>query len=148
MRRITVAALIFIAAAAGAPSASARTGSCNTKSCLARTCISKQCHRRVAHKKTVAHWKKVVSPHAGWLLKVRNCESGSSGLYALRTTGNGFWFAYQHTPGSWSSAGGKVLENIGPVGSQGELHPEPLEQDYRAVITLNQQGVGAWPVCG
>jgi hypothetical protein len=62
------------------------------------------------------------------------------------TTGNGFWFAYQHTASSWYAAGGRERSGR-PAGARG-LQPEPLEQDFRAVLTLRQQGRGAWPVCG
>lgn len=112
-----------------------------------RVCRTNSCEHRVAHRITMKKWKSATRPYLGWLRSTRQCESGSSGLYDLRTTGNGFWFAYQHTAWSWGRAGGLIMGGV-PYGAHGRLHPSPLEQDYRAVITLRQQGRGAWPVCG
>jgi hypothetical protein len=112
-------------------------------------CHTSACERRVdrrQHRRTVARWKRTARPYAAWLRRTRACESGSAGGYRLSTTGNGFWFAYQHTPSSWYAAGGRS-RNWRPAGVR-SLQPTPAEQDFRAVITLRQQGRGAWPVCG
>lgn len=113
-------------------------------------CLTQACERRVdrrEHRKTLRRWWQATRPYRGWLAAVRSCESGSFGTYDLSTTGNGFWFAYQHTASSWRAAGGRLQDGWRPVGVR-STQPEPLEQDYRAVVTLHQQGTGAWPVCG
>ena len=110
-------------------------------------CLTHRCERRMdrkAHRRTRRHWRREAHPYRGWLSKVRACESG--GRYSLSTTGNGFWFAYQHTPSSWVMAGGRLRRGR-PAGVR-TMQPTALEQDYRAVMTLHQQGRGAWPVCG
>lgn len=112
-------------------------------------CHTRSCDRRMDRKvrrRIVGRWRRTAAPYAGWLASTRACESGSDGLYALSSTGNGFWFAYQHTPGSWYAAGGRS-RNGRPAGAWA-MQPTPVEQDYRAVVTLRQQGRGAWPVCG
>jgi hypothetical protein len=112
-------------------------------------CHSRACVRRVqarGHGNTVRRWKRTARPYAAWLRSTRACESGSAGGYTLSTTGNGFWFAYQHTASSWYAAGGR-RRNGRPAGVR-SLQPTPAEQDFRAVVTLRQQGRGAWPVCG
>ena len=96
-------------------------------------CHSKKCKVRVYTK----HRKKVVNPYAGWLRRVRYCESGNHGLYRANT-GNGFYGAYQFTLSSWRAVGGWGMPH----------HARPLEQDYRAVKLRWLQGTGAWPVCG
>jgi|SRR5882672_4868681 len=110
---------------------------CNTVGCEQRV-------DRAEHHKTLHRWWRETRPYRPWLAKVRWCES--TGRYGLSTTGNGFWFAYQHTPSSWRAAGGRIRRGR-PAGVRA-MQPEPLEQDYRAVVTLHQQGPGAWPVCG
>jgi hypothetical protein len=110
-------------------------------------CLTPACERRVdrlEHRRTLRRWRHATRPYRGWLASTRACESGSD--YALSTTGNGFWFAYQHTPSSWRAAGGRMRRGR-PAGVRA-MQPTPLEQDYRAVVTLGQQGRGAWPVCG
>lgn len=112
---------------------------CNTWACVKRVNAAR-------YKRFMQHMQKVVAPYKGWLSSTRQCESGHHGLYKLHTTGNGFWFAYQFTPGTWASVGGKI-NNGRPVGMT-SLLPTPLEQDYRAVLVLHSQGAGAWPNCG
>lgn len=112
-------------------------------------CNTRACDRRVTlrlHRKVIRRWRATAAPYAGWLANTRRCESGGSGSYRLATTGNGFWFAYQHTAQSWYAAGGRSFRRR-PVGMW-TIQPTAAEQDYRAVITLRQQGRGAWPVCG
>lgn len=112
-------------------------------------CITNRCRSRMrarVHGQTVTRWRRTARPYAAWLRSTRQCESGGAGGYSLSTTGNGFWFAYQHTPSSWYAAGGRRRDGR-PAGVHA-MQPEPAEQDYRAVITLRQQGRGAWPVCG
>jgi hypothetical protein len=112
---------------------------CHTEECAVRV-------QRRTRASTTRRWKRIVRPYSAWLRSTRNCESGSAGGYSLSTTGNGFWFAYQHTASSWYAAGGRERSGR-PAGARG-LQPEPLEQDFRAVLTLRQQGRGAWPICG
>jgi hypothetical protein len=112
---------------------------CRTRACIVR--VDRRQHRR-----TVARWKRTARPYASWLRSTRTCESASAGGYGLSTTGNGFWFAYQHTAQSWYAAGGRQRAGR-PVGVR-STQPTPAEQDFRAIITLRQQGRGAWPVCG
>ena len=112
---------------------------CNTRACAHRV----QTRQRA---RTTRRWKRIAAPYAAWLRSTRACESGSVGGYALSTTGNGFWFAYQHTAASWYAAGGRSRSGR-PAGAR-TLQPSPAEQDFRAVVTLRQQGRGAWPSCG
>jgi hypothetical protein len=133
---------VLLAAAAllaPVPAIETRHRGCNTRACDHRM-------TRKAHAKTVRRWRRATAPYQGWLASTRACESGSSGGYRLATTGNGFWFAYQHTPRSWYAAGGRS-RNGRPAGVR-SLQPEPAEQDFRAVVTLRQQGAAAWPICG
>lgn len=101
---------------------------CNTRMCVTR--VQSRTHRR-----TLRRWERVARPYRAWLAKVRQCESG--GRYGT-STGNGFYGAYQFTRSSWHGVGGRGLAHEAP----------PVEQDYRAVLLLKQQGRGAWPVCG
>lgn len=110
-------------------------------------CKTNACERRVGRKHTLRRWRRDVAPFRGWLDSTGGCESDSAGGYRLTTTGNGFWFRYQFTIGSWASVGGRVVGGV-PVGIDGERHPMALEQDERAVRVLRSQGRGAWPVCG
>lgn len=110
-------------------------------------CDSRACERRVGRKHTLRKWRHTVAPYRGWLDRTGACEADSSGGYRLTTNGNGFWFRYQFTIRTWASVGGRVIAGR-PAGIDGEAHPRPLEQDYRAIRVLWSQGVGAWPVCG
>lgn len=144
-----VAALALVAAPPSAPDAHLRASDHPDARYRHPGCNTHRCDRRRDHKvrrQIVARWRRVAAPYAGWLAPTRRCESGSSGGYTLATTGNGFWFAYQHTPGSWYAAGGRSRGGR-PAGAW-TMQPLAAEQDYRAVITLRQQGRGAWPVCG
>lgn len=116
----------------------ARAGHCKTQRC-------EHSMRRRHRAEVERNWRKVARPYRGWLASTRACES-SPWLYDLSTTGNGFWFAYQHTPSSWGRAGGHFRRGR-PAGVW-TMQPTPAEQDFRAVVTLKQQGRGAWPVCG
>jgi Transglycosylase-like domain len=121
---------------------------CRTKACddrvSARERKKMRAHRRrvqARHKATVraerhaAKMLRVVRPHRGWLASTRSCESG--GNYSINT-GNGFYGAYQFTLQSWRAVGGWGMPHLA----------SKMEQDYRAVLLLNIQGRGAWPVCG
>lgn len=126
---------LALGACAPPPALAAPGDGCRTDGC-------KHEIRKAIH----AQWRERVQPHRAWLDRVRPCESGSRG-YELTTTGNGFWFAYQFTPTTWRKvAAGRVVRGI-PAGTWSK-RPGPLEQDYRAVLVLERQGVGAWPVCG
>ena len=95
-----------------------------------RGCRTFRCDRRMArraHRRTVRRWRAVARPYAGWLAKVRQCESG--GRYGI-STGNGFHGAYQFTLSSWCAVGGKGYPH----------HASPAEQDFRAVRLLKLQG--------
>lgn len=115
-----------------------------------RFCNTWKCVKRVTHKRKarlVKKWIRTAASSAGWLKSTSWCESGSSGWYRLRTTGNGFWFALQFTVRTWASVGGRVIGGV-PYGYWGEAVPSKAEQNYRAVLVLRAQGTGAWPVCG
>lgn len=115
-----------------------------------RFCNTWKCVNRVNHKRKnrlVKMWTRAAAPYAGWLRSTSLCESGSSGWYRLRTTGNGFWFALQFTIQTWASVGGRVIRGL-PYGYWGEAVPSRAEQNYRAVLALREQGAGAWPICG
>ena len=94
-------------------------------------CHSRACSTRVWHH----HQRLIVRANAGWLARVRRCESG--GNYRTNT-GNGFYGAYQFDISSWRGAGGVGMPNTA----------SRLEQDYRALVWRQRAGVGAWPVCG
>ena len=101
-------------------------------------CNTYKCDKRMRaknHKKTVHRWKAITKPYAGWLYKVRMCES--HGNYRTNT-GNGFYGAYQFLPSTWRSVGGSGLPH----------NATPLEQDYRAVKLRITGGTGHWPICG
>lgn len=68
--------------------------------------------------------------------RLRECESGSDGLY-LANTGNGYYGAYQFTLESWRAVGGTGYPHKAP----------PFEQDFRAKKLKALQGWGAWPAC-
>lgn len=68
---------------------------------------------------------------------LRNCESGSSGLYQANT-GNGYYGAYQFSLSTWQSVGGTGLPS----------DASPAEQDSRAQMLYNRSGDSPWPVCG
>ncbi len=102
----------------------------------------------IVRKGVKERWRKAIAGHEGWLASTRRCESGAHGGYALSSTGNGFWFAYQFTPTTWAKvAGGRRSPAGRPVGAW-STHPTNLEQDYRAVRVLRAQGRAAWPNCG
>lgn len=145
---LTIAAMKVLLIPAAAPAAD----DCQTHACAARVCDSHTCKARVGRKARIAAWRAFVRPYRAWLNSTGTCESGNAGGYRLRTTGNGFWFRYQFTPGTWRSAGGFLIRygphRGEPMGMHGEMVPKPLEQDVRAVRALHAQGRGAWPVCG
>ena len=68
----------------------------------------------------------------GLLARIRMRESG--GNYA-ENTGNGYYGAYQFTPGTWASVGGSGLPSSA----------SPAEQDMRAQMLMNQRGCSPWP---
>lgn len=123
MRRTLVLAALSAAIAAPAPAAAHHRG-CNTKAC----------HDRVVAKTM----RKAIAPHRWFLAKLRACEWDPRPQQRWRTdTGNGFYGAYQFTLSSWRTVGGRGMPH----------HASPLEQSYRAVLLLQRQGPGAWPVC-
>jgi hypothetical protein len=72
------------------------------------------------------------------LASIRACETrGQPNPYSTNT-GNGFYGAYQFTPGTWQSVGG----------SGNPAAASPAEQDKRAAILYSQRGAQPWPVCG
>jgi hypothetical protein len=93
-----------------------------------RSICDRTCRRR-------ARMRRVVRPYAGWLARVRACESGGDYRAA---TGNGYYGAYQFLPATWFSVGGRVMPH----------QATRLAQDYRAVLLLRRSGAGQWPVCG
>lgn len=108
----------------------ARHQGCNTRSC------DKRMDRR-ARARTNRRWRRITRPYRNWLRSTRYCESGNDGLYKANT-GNDFYGAYQFMLSTWYSVGGRGYPH----------NARPLEQDYRAVLTLKRDGSGAWPVCG
>lgn len=79
----------------------------------------------------------ITAPGPSYLRRLRHCESGSHGLYEANT-GNGFSGAYQFTPSTWRSVGGRGMAH----------NNVPREQDYRAAKLYRREGSGPWPVCG
>lgn len=109
-------------------------------------CRTKACEIRVSRRRTRRRWRIKVDAYGRGLLARRlDCESGSSGGYALSTTGNGYWFAYQFDTGAWAGAGGKMKASR-PVGAW-TVHPTALEQDYRAARWDAIHGGDPWPNC-
>jgi hypothetical protein len=122
---------------------------CNTSACEKRVCTAKSCKFRVASRaraREASAFPPISAADRAWLNKVGGCEADSSGGYALYTTGNGFYFRYQFTAGSWAGAGGRLVNGM-PWGLHSKL-PSSREQDHRALVVRQQQGTGAWPVCG
>jgi hypothetical protein len=71
--------------------------------------------------------------------QVAACEGG--GNWALVTTGNGFYFVLQFTPGTWLANGGTQAElSAGVAPSQARIIQV-------AESVLRTQGSGAWPHC-
>jgi LysM repeat protein len=68
----------------------------------------------------------------GLFARIRQRESG--GNYA-ENTGNGYFGAYQFTPGTWHSVGGSGLPS----------NATPAEQDMRAQMLYSQRGCSPWP---
>src|SRR5262249_2481727 len=68
----------------------------------------------------------------GLFARIRQRESG--GNYA-ENTGNGYYGAYQFSPGTWRSVGGSGLPS----------DASPAEQDARAQTLYNQRGCSPWP---
>lgn len=102
----------------------------------------RRCKQRVVRKR----WRRRVVAYGRRLLAARRaCESGSAGGYALDTTGNGYWFAYQFDAAAWAGAGGRMAHGR-PIG-RWTVHPSPLEQDYRAVRWDGIHGGDPWPNC-
>lgn len=118
-----------------APQVTARS-SCSSRACTERVQV------RVAH----AKWRKAVNAYGPGLLHARMvCESGSHGGYSLATTGNSYWFAFQHDIAAWTGAGGRVRDGR-PVGVW-TTQPAKLEQQVRAVYWDRKHGGDAWPNC-
>jgi hypothetical protein len=86
------------------------------------------------HKLHINHSPQLTS--GGVWATLRQCESGSDGLY-LANTGNGFYGAYQFTKSSWAAVGGTGYP----------YNATPSEQDMRAKRLKDLQGWGAWPAC-
>lgn len=106
---------------------------------------------RAAYQRRVRRvWRAEVRKYGVGLLDARMaCESGDVGGYALDTTGNGYWFAFQFNVGAWTGAGGRFRGGR-PVGVW-TTHPGKLEQRYRAVrwdrIHGGSGSGDAWPNC-
>ena len=66
--------------------------------------------------------------------RLRNCEAG--GRYD-RNSGNGYYGAYQFSPGTWRSLGYKGLPHQAP----------PEVQDEAARKLQARSGWGQWPAC-
>ena len=79
--------------------------------------------------------RRAVRPYNRKLNRMANCESGGRWHIA---TGNGFYGGLQFVPSTWWSVGGRGLPH----------HATELEQKYRAVLLIRQQGYAPWPVCG
>lgn len=127
--------VLFALAALAAPGPVEAPKACE-RSCRTRV------QKRVARKR----WRRAVQAYGPGLLAARRrCETGSHGTYALSTTGNSYWYAYQHDVAAWAGAGGRVRHGR-PVGVW-TVHPSPLEQDYRAVKWDRIHGGDAWPNC-
>lgn len=106
----------------------------------------RRCRERVQQRRVRAHWRSVVDRYGRGLLAARRaCESGTSGGYGLATTGNSYWFAYQHDIEAWTGSGGRVRGGR-PVGVW-STQPTPLEQDFRAARWDAIHGGDAWPNC-
>lgn len=107
---------------------------------------SAACRERVMKREVRQKWRRAVADYGPGLLTARmRCESGSHGGYGLATTGNGYWFSMQWNVGAWVGAGGRMRGGR-PVGVWSQ-QPEPLEQDYRAVVWDRIHGGDPWPNC-
>jgi hypothetical protein len=73
----------------------------------------------------------VADPAAGDWQRLRQCESG--GRYTANS-GNGYYGAYQFSPGTWRSVGGTGLPH----------QASPSEQDYRALYLYRMRGWTPW----
>lgn len=114
-----------------------------THSCVERVKAKK---RAEIHKRTIQRKRRLVSPYATTLLRIGSCESGNGGFSGdyltyppnwSINTGNGYYGGLQFSLSSWQAVGG-----------QGYPHNATrLEQMYRAVLLMRQQGWNAWPNC-
>lgn len=139
--RLTIVAMIVVGAVAGALVGQLAGTSASTSDSCSPACV-----HRVTVRTTRAKWRAAVNAYGRGLLAARRaCESGGDGGYRLDTTGNGYWFAYQHNPQAWAGAGGRIRGGR-PVGVW-TRHPSPLEQDYRAVVWDHRHAGDAWPNC-
>lgn len=90
-------------------------------------------HEAWLHRPRVPHWS------VDWDA-IAACESG--GRWRLVTTGNGFYFALQFVPSTWTANGGSAYYiNAG-------VAPPKSVQIRVAENVLASEGIGAWPVCG
>jgi hypothetical protein len=81
------------------------------------------------------HWRTVVAPYRAKLTRVAACESGGR-WHIINPPYSG---GLQWVASTWAAAGGRGLA----------AHASPLEQMYRAVLTMRRRGGwGDWPVCG
>lgn len=140
-------ALFPAAASAYNPDLPADAPGCRTKTCDARVRAraaqevrdSCRADSSVADRRgacTRERWREVIEPHAGWLARVRACESTNN--YAAIDPSGTYTGAYQFDDGTWQSVGGEGRA----------MNAEPLEQDYRAVRLMRGRGSSPWPVCG
>lgn len=104
------------------------------------------CAKRVQKREARQRWRRAVRDYGTGLLHARMlCESGSSGGYALATTGNSYWFSMQFNVGAWVGAGGRVRGGR-PVGVW-STQPTALEQQARAVFWDRKHPGDPWPNC-
>lgn len=93
-------------------------------------------------------WKASVdaSGQHDYLLSIARCETGPPyNSWRFHNNGNGFYFRFQFTAGTWASVGGRGGGY--PRGRFGHRVPSKPEQMFRALRVLRSQGPGAWPNC-
>lgn len=81
-----------------------------------------------------SRWK-TVQPYNAKLERIAYCES--RGRWSINT-GNGFYGGLQFTLSTWKSIGGRGYPH----------QNSELEQKYRAVLLIREEGYSPWPVCG
>ena len=137
MKKIATAVLTALALGLTAGAAEAKhVPGCNTNACDERVII-KQVH---------SDWRAEVARYDQGTIRARAfCESGGHGLYKLRTTGNGFWFAFQFNIAAWVGSGGRFRDGE-PVGWKSK-QPTALEQKVRMIRWERIHGGDAWPNC-
>lgn len=89
--------------------------------------------------------KRAQIPPAGraWIMRLVNCESGSSGRYRANT-GNGFYGGTQFDRTTWY---GTTQYGLPKPKTMPHL-ASPAEQDVRTWVVRLHRGVSPWPHCG